>query len=216
MTKGRDNAAESLGDVLALIRSRRHSGLLSIERYESGRFEEGEIYFEKGKPVYARLGTLSNQEALAALLNWRQIYFLFSRDVAAPSTTNTTPNQPPSTSVTGPLSPSQSTGGMTPLPPTHSTGGMTPIPPSRPTTEPLQNLPANHNSDTTAIDKLIPRKLVNEQNVLGLPLTRPQRSLYMLVDGRRTIADLSRFTNRTLQEVVQLLKELKGYGLIIL
>ena len=61
-----------------------------------------------------------------------------------------------------------------------------------------------------------PQKLVNEQNVMNLPLTRTQRSLYMLVDGRRTIADLARFTNKDVQEVHRLLSELQANGLISL
>ena len=51
---------------------------------------------------------------------------------------------------------------------------------------------------------------------MNLPLTRTQRSLYMLVDGRRTIADLARFTNKDVQEVHRLLSELQAHGLISL
>lgn len=200
MTKGRDNAAERLGDVLALIRSRRHNGMLSIEHFEGGRFEEGEIYFVHGKPVYAHLGDLPSQEALATLLNWRQVYFLFVRDAPMPSpqqdmhvTTDST-----SSRSTGPIQSFQSTDDFRPVPGTYERSG--------PSTGPLQNVP---------VEQLIPRKLVTEQNVLALPLTRPQRSLYMLVDGHRTIADLSRFTHKSVQEVAQQLKGLREYGLII-
>ena len=200
MTKGRDNAAERLGDVLALIRSRRHNGMLSIERFEGGRFEEGEIYFVSGKPVYAHLGDLPSQEALATLLNWRQVYFLFVRDAPIPSLQQNTNAATDNTSShsTGPIQRFQPTGGFRPAPVSPQQ--------SEPSTGPLQN---------ASVEQLIPRKLVTEQNVLALPLTRPQRSLYMLVDGHRTIADLSRFTHRSVQEVAQQLQELGEYGLII-
>ena len=77
MTKGRDNAAESLSDVLELVRIRRQSGSLSIERFQGGRFEEGEIYFQGGQPTYARTGNMSGQEALTWMLNWHQVFFTF-------------------------------------------------------------------------------------------------------------------------------------------
>jgi hypothetical protein len=77
MTKGRDNAAESLGDVVELVRIGRHSGLLSVERIQGGRFEEGEIYFQAGQPTYARAGQMAGQEALIWLLSWHQVYFTF-------------------------------------------------------------------------------------------------------------------------------------------
>src|SRR5207248_10267563 len=77
MTKGRDNAAESLSDVLELVRIRRQSGSLSIERFQGGRFEEGEIHFQGGQPTYAHTGNMSGQEALTWMLNWHQVFFTF-------------------------------------------------------------------------------------------------------------------------------------------
>src|SRR5438874_6257981 len=84
MTKGRDNAADSLGDVLELVRMRRHSGLLSVERIQGSRFEEGEIYFQTGQPIYARTSQMLGQEALLQLLSWRQVYFTFLADGPRP------------------------------------------------------------------------------------------------------------------------------------
>jgi DNA-binding Lrp family transcriptional regulator len=49
---------------------------------------------------------------------------------------------------------------------------------------------------------------------MELPLTRPQRSIYLLIDGRRTVADLARCTRKSLQEVERLLSELRERGLI--
>src|SRR5579859_4757404 len=85
MTKGRDNAAENLSDVLELIRKRRQSGLLSVERLQGGLFEEGEIYFQTGQLVYARLGQLASADAVAQLLGWRQVYFAFLTAQPQPS-----------------------------------------------------------------------------------------------------------------------------------
>src|SRR5579864_3411942 len=80
MTKGRDTTAESLSDILELIRVRKHNGLLSVERFLGGHFEEGEIYFQAGQPTHARTGDLAGQEALTYLIRWRQINFNFLVD----------------------------------------------------------------------------------------------------------------------------------------
>src|SRR5438270_10439400 len=77
MTKGRDNAAESLDDVLELVRIRRQSGSLSVEHFQGGRFEEGEIHFQGGQPTYAHAGQITGQEALTQMLSWRQVFFSF-------------------------------------------------------------------------------------------------------------------------------------------
>lgn len=199
MTKGRDTEAERLSDIVALIRSRRQTGLLSVERFDSGRFEEGEVYFQNGHPIQARLGTLSSQEALTRLMNWRSVYFLFTKDtltaVQNPQTPPVSdfPHIPPSLPATP--SPSVNT---SPIQHTF--------------TPPQKTLRAIE----TEIAARIPRKLVFEQNVLALPLTRQQRSLYMLVDGQRTLADLARFTQKSIQEIYVMVRELQDKGLVSL
>ncbi len=64
-------------------------------------------------------------------------------------------------------------------------------------------------------EQLVPRKFDSSQDVLSLPLTRPQRSIYLLIDGKRTIADLARTTRKSLQEIVRLLNELHTQDLIV-
>ena len=180
MTKGRDDVAERMSDLFALIRTRRQSGLLSVECYESGRFEEGEVRFLKGQPVDAHLHNLDGQQALSQLLMWRQVYFTFSAEASneIPPSISHTPRLPAQAQLTN-------------------------------TSIPL--LPQN--TSNNAFEQR-PQKLVNEQNVMNLSLTRTQRSLYLLVDGRRTVIDLARFTNKDVQEVHRLLSELQARGLI--
>ena len=50
--------------------------------------------------------------------------------------------------------------------------------------------------------------------MLSLPLTRPQRSIYFLVDGHRTVSDLARCTRKSIQEIERLLSELQDRGLV--
>ena len=215
MTKGRDNLAETLNDVLELVRARRQTGLLSIERLYEGRYEEGEVYVQGGQAVYAHTGQLSGQEALTRLLKWRQIYFAFLPDTGHPTANisssagvNTTSAAPPSVAVLTPPrfpavngnTPSRASG-------TGGTAGQENSP------SPAQNAPRSEMS-TPGLEWLTPRKVGGEHDVMALPLTRPQRSIYLLIDGRRTVADLSRCTRKSMQEIERLISELQERGLI--
>ncbi len=75
------------------------------------------------------------------------------------------------------------------------------------------NVPSG-SGNNWGFEALVPHRLSNEQNVLSLPLSRPQRSIYLLVDGSRTVADLVRCTAKPMQDVERLLMELKQQGLI--
>ena len=208
MAKGRDDSAERMSDLFALLRTRRQSGLLSVERYENGRFEEGEVTFQKGQPVDAQTGNRTGQNAISYLLVWRRVDFSFT----------------PETMLPPPITPSRLPNPPTPIPPTpaerpiNSTGPLSPL--RQRTPLPDTNLPqlsssAQQATNKSAFFERIPRKLANEQNVMDMALTRPQRSLYLLIDGRRTVADLIRVTHRDEQEVYHLLTELQARGLIL-
>ena len=64
------------------------------------------------------------------------------------------------------------------------------------------------------IEWLVPQKRSIEHDVLSLPLTRRQRFIYFLVDGRRSLSDLSRCTGKTIQEIELILRELQAQGLV--
>ena len=229
MIKGRDNTAESLADVIELVRMRRQSGLLSVERIQASRFEEGEIYLQSGQPTYAHTGQFFGQEALLRMLSWRQVYFTFLADqprppVNIPSVLSSTDNRPiaangsrnspgsnpsllntdrniPAVSPTSPRLPQVNLNGI----PDEGSG--------RDPRRYAQNT-FDSNASIPGVEWLTPRKIGNERHVLSLPLTRPQRSIYMLVDGHRTIADLSRCIRKSVPEVERLLTELQERGLI--
>ena len=228
MIKGRDNTAENLADVLELVRMRKQSGLLSVERIQASRFEEGEIYLQAGQPTYAHTGQLLGQEALLRMLSWRQVYFIFLADqprppvnipsvfgandnmaIAANSSRNSQGSNPPllntnrnipAISPTSPRLPQVNLNGI----PDEGSG--------------RDNRYTHNTFDSSAsipgFEWLTPRKIGIERHVLSLPLTRPQRSIYMLVDGHRTIADLSRCIRKSVPEVERLLTELQERGLI--
>lgn len=211
MTNGRDNAAVNLSDVIELIRKRRQSGLLSIERIQDGLFEEGEIYFQTGLPIYVRQGSFAGVDALTRLLGWHQVYFAFLTGQPQPAanipsaisvrTTVAIATDPGAQSVNPARSNPNSTGSFE----SRSQEG---IPGAYP--QPAFSFTSN----APGLEWLVPQKLGNERNVLSLPLTRPQRSIYLLIDGKRTVSDLSRCTRKSLQEIERLLSELQERGLI--
>jgi Domain of unknown function (DUF4388) len=231
MAKGRDNAAESLGDVLELIRVRRQSGSLSVERSQAGRLEEGEIYLQNGLPVFASSGQMSGQEALVWLLGWRKVKFAFSgeapRPASSPSANTTGENMKvPANTANAPTGIRRPTSSVNPdlnmTPPSSR-----PTPPRSTTMTPpwglsasatrLPVFPQNPVASTPAIpglEWLIPQKLASDRDVLALPLTRPQRSIYLLIDGHRTVADLARCMRKSIQEIERLLSELQERGLV--
>src|SRR5450759_4427918 len=215
MTKGRDKVAESLGDILQMISTRKRSGLLSVERYDAGRFEEGELYFQKGRPVYARCGMLSAQESLPKLLTWRNVYYTFVADVPPPAS-SVLPTTGPFQQTTRPLPPPRAaqkppvTGPQQPMRHTQPPASM----PGPVTNPPVRTTDYNVHrtiSSFSGFEGLVPRSLTNEQNVLSLPLTRTQRAIFLLIDGERTIADLARCTSKSVQEVGQILEELPDF-----
>ncbi|MEO8971067.1 MAG: DUF4388 domain-containing protein [Ktedonobacteraceae bacterium] len=211
MTKGRDNSAENLSDVIELIRRRRQSGQLSIERIQSGLFEEGEIYFQSGQPIYARQGSVTSADALTRLLSWHQVYFAFFTDQPQPSA-----NIPAAIATRANVATATDPGAQS-INPAQSNPNITGSFAGRS----RNTLPGGNSQPafpltgiTPGLEWLVPQKIGNDRNVLSLPLTRPQRSIYLLIDGKRTISDLSRCTRKSFQEIERLLSELQERGLI--
>jgi Domain of unknown function (DUF4388) len=214
MINGRNNQAESLREILALIRMRKQSGLLSVEHYSGLRFEEGEILIQDGQPTHAHTGQLTGQDALMYLLSWHQVFFTFLADQQhlPPRISVSTPANNHNASGVGtsviPLTPRSSQVNTTEndraistkLPPAKLNGGTTSV--------------GINDPITPGLEWLVPQKLETERDILTLPLTRPQRSIYLLVDGHRTVADLSRCTRRSMQEIERLLIELREQDLI--
>jgi Domain of unknown function (DUF4388) len=210
MTKGRDMMAESVEDVLKLVRSRRQSGLLSIEHTQGSMLEEGEIYFQSGQPVYARVGRIVGQDALTWLSRWHPINFAFITNVPRPPASLQIAETAVSrfaTSTPGAAAPAQGY----PRFDSNEPPGVW----SRQNGNARSNPePVTATTSTPGIEWLIPQKRGNEREVLAMPLTRRQRFIYFLVDGRRTVADLARCTGKSIQEVERTLGELQEQGLI--
>ncbi|HEY6540695.1 MAG TPA: DUF4388 domain-containing protein [Ktedonobacteraceae bacterium] len=183
--------AESINSILDLARIRRQSGRLRVEQVSGGRLQEGEIYLQAGQPVFVRLGQLIGQEALDRLSAWRNVQFTLQLDEPG----------------TAPMALSLSNSNGT----TPSSFPVQAAPrPDRSTTGDL----ARVNSNAPGLEWLVPQKRDVGRDVLSLPLTRRQRFIYFLVDGQRTMSDLSRCTGKTIQEIELILKELQAQGLV--
>ena len=201
MAKGRDITAENLNEVLQLARLRRQSGLLSVEHSQGGRLEEGEIFVQDGRPIYARVGQLAGQDAVNWLLTWRNVHFAFITDVPRPPA-NIAPITGPVTSPSRIPRQNANNSAEEASPQNRSTSNTGSLPPPPPPLPP------------PGIEWLVPQKRRVGEDVLSLPLTRRQRYIYFLVDGRRSVSDLSRTTGKTIQEVELILRELQEQGLI--
>ena len=176
----------------------RQSGRLLVGQFLGGRYQEGEIHLQEGQPVYARLGTLIGQEALNRLVAWRNVQLTL-----IPDDTGNVSAQPG-----GPID----TGGRIASFPTRQSDEFSPIrAPGAPRTNQAGNQPRS-----TELERLIPNKRNVDRDVISLPLTRPQRYVYFMVDGRRTVADLSRCTGKTIREIDLILGELQAQGLIVI
>lgn len=197
-TKGK---AERLDDVLESARVRQQTGKLTIEHAQGGRVELGELYLQAGQPVYARVGQLIGQDALNWLLRWRNIYFtIAAEDSSEPAGTLAARDAASAVAVSSPQPqyPSLNGNSSTERASERGTGSWNNSPrTSRPGAE-----------------LLVPQKRGVERDVLSLPLTRRQRFIYLLVDGRRTIADLSRCAGKNIQDVELILGELQEQGLV--
>ena len=200
MAKGN---AESLDHVLELARTRRQNGMMTIEHTQGERVEEGEVFFQTGQPIHARVGHLVGQDALNWLMKWRNITYTIGNDESLQSVATTTVHNPKSATSTPSTTPKY-------LP----VNGM-------PTTGPVgaqiqdDGRGSPHiNTSTPGIEWLVPQKRGIEREVLALPLTRRQRFIYFLVDGRRTVADLARCTGKNTQEIELILSELREQGLV--
>ena len=196
MANDRAITAESVATVLESARAQRQSGRLLVGQFAGGRFQEGEIYLQGGQPVYARLGTLVGQDALNRLVSWRNVQFSLILDEASKVST-----QP---------APAVDTGSKVP--------SLPPSPRQSAEFSPTSPLPKQQRNEprSPGLEWLIPQKRQFERDVLSLPLTRPQRFVYFLVDGKRTVADISRCTGKTVQELDLILGALQAQGLIVI
>lgn len=207
MIRGKENTAENLDNVVEMIRVMRQTGLLSVERNQGGGLDVAEVYFQAGVATFAHAGQILGQAALTWVMSWQQVRFAFLTDQPRPPANifaAAAPDSQNGSSAGARLSPVTL--------PQLTTGASFGAVSDRDTSYARGVLRTGTN--VAALELLVPQKLGDGRHALSLPLTRPQRLIYMLIDGRRTISDICRCTRKSVQEVGRLLIELRERGLI--
>ncbi len=240
MQNNRVYSAASLTDVIHALKQYRLSGILTIRRASDPYREEAQINVELGQPAQIRLGTHEEYVTSAALFrlhSWGMIYFTFQTiepTLRLPSPQHTPPAP---AALQAPFSPAV-TRTLPAISPqmvrdraesynTHSSDNNraarlpdTPFPGSQAD----QNAPPDYSS-TLLFNEPLPR-LALEMAIASLTpagknypiaqIPRYDRMIYLLINGRRSIADLTQLTKRTVEEVCNSLFRLKQQELIVI
>ncbi|HLI09440.1 MAG TPA: hypothetical protein VKV40_22955 [Ktedonobacteraceae bacterium] len=245
MQNNRIYSAASITDVINMLKQYRLSGVLTIRQASAPYGAEAQINVELGQPAQIRQGAHEEpvtNAILSRLLGWGMIYFTFyaiEPTLKLPPPHSSQPAQQPhppvptttaqSPTVTRPLPvlPSQMVRDRTEnyniRPSSNNHTGGTPNTPF-PDTQTGQKPPPDYSS-MLLFNEPVPR-LALEMAIASLTPTgknypiaqipRYDRVIYLLINGRRTIADLAQLTKRTVDEVCNSLYRLKQQELIII
>ncbi len=203
MPQKEEVAIDRLLSIIQTIQLGRKTGLLTAKRGEGADVEKGTILFTRGQITEARLGERMGADALIALNTWRNCVFTFvlsnEQDTSHPSPTAaanrsldpiTTSNPQPFIAIS-PLR--RSSGALTREERTPSWQEQ-PFPPVAISGAPYHT--------TRSVEAAL-------RATEHMGLSRSHRQLLLLIDGQRTIADLSRLTRRSLNDVYALLRDLE-------
>lgn len=224
-----------LANVIQLISLGRQTGILRVIRGHGGAQEVGQIQFLDGQPVAALLGQLSGPAAINVLSNWGESLYAFDEVLgeeeseagqwpsggipsgsSLPSSTNLPSGPWPAYGYQSPPTPSghlrPPTAASGPLQQYGQMGTQPGSPPSSPPSYPSAPLPAVGRTLVGA--QVVPRRTARGNAGEPLPLDRRERMVLLLVDGRRGLADLSRLTRRSEEEVQAVIEHLRMLGLV--
>jgi len=74
-------STERLVDVLHTVALQGQTGLLLIEHIDEQEKEQGEIFFENGNTIFARMGGETGEAALFQMMNWKEVHISFHEGV---------------------------------------------------------------------------------------------------------------------------------------
>lgn len=189
----RETATDRLADVIQVIRLGRRTGILTVERGRDTTFEEGNITFVNGQVRQANVEMLRGQEALAWLNTWGECRFAFIEQAAHESPSTPAPKMPFASL------------------------------PSMPDNTRLRGQTQGDGNTVGSLKGLaptggIPRRTKSIEEGLVLleqkGFSRTYRRLLLLIDGRRSIAELVRLVGHSAEEVARQLDELERAGFI--
>lgn len=198
MTQQYEAITERLVDIIATIKLELRSGKLTVKRGEGLTAEEGMVVFARGQVIQATVGRRSGSDALNWLSTWRQTRYTFM-----PAETD-----------------KKAARSFTPLPavplpseysPAHPTGPV----PGEVETDKLP--PAFSRNSRIALDE-VPYTMTELGEATArmgqIGLSRLYRSLYLLIDGRRSIGEIAHLVGKPVEEVRAMLRTLARLGII--
>ena len=189
-------SARSFSDIIKELTLHRPSGLLTLWRAEDAQQDAIQIIIENGRPTHARQGMYEENISTSTLVwlnNWRNIYFTFQIKRAMLQLPAPNNHLPP---VTRPLP--TITHSM-PAQPQHNGND------AHTTTSPM-----------SSTFQIVPAITPEGRNVPLTALPRYDRTIFLLINGRRTITDLAGLTKRSPAEVYASLNRLHRQHLIML
>ena len=197
--------APSLIEVVKQLLIYRPTGVLTIWRASGTTQDDAKISIEQGRLLYIFWGSyreIADETILGWINSWGPIHFSFQAtdshlQLPAPGQTARQEQPPLPQSPLKRASPSR-----------------------RPAvTQPLQALPAatrpsDHSSTPFSHETVIVSHTGYGRNYPPANLPRYDRTIFLLINGRRSVVDLSHLTKRSLAEVYNTLHRLKNLQLI--
>jgi len=234
-------SAPSFSEVIKQLLIYRATGVLTIRRAARIRQEEVTITIERGHPKHVRWG-MYEENANAAILawfdTWGEIHFTFQvtalrLQLPAPAHNRETSRAPEHTTEPTQLRPGPSVTQALPTLPSRNRSN-SPTSSRPPTRKVLKEDNAHsstistHNTSDRSDSRpssplpIIPPELAIPSltaNGQGYPITnlpRYDRTIFLLINGRRTLADLAHLTKRSPAEVYASLRRLQDLQVIAL
>jgi hypothetical protein len=228
-------ATGRLANVIQLITLGRQTGILRVYRGQGNVREAGQIQFVDGQPAAGLLGELIGNAAIRVLSNWGECFYAFEDIYFESDATTATDDDPWGTPYGAPPmgdSPWNSRFGSNPPGgprsgswPGYGTNTRSSDPAGASGSSVLTNgalgstngySSSSHPGAQSHISPTarLPRRTLRAEMTETLPLDRRERMILLLVDGRRSISDLSRLTRRNEDEVHAVLVNLRMLGLV--
>jgi hypothetical protein len=206
-------SAPSLVEVIKQLLIYRSTGVLTFWRATASRHEQVRITIEQGRPLRVFWGTARqeniNESILQWLNTWGEIHFSFLvNDARLQLPSPVSHSQPPSQyppHAEQPLRRAVVTRPLPTLPPTPGNAH-----PLRRTTGSVPVPGKERGSSETIVAFLTP----GGQHFPAANLPRYERTIFLLINGRRTLADIAQLTNRSPDEVYATLSHLQNLQLI--
>ena len=216
-------SALSLSEVIEQLAFFRPSGLLTLWPAAQPHQDEASIVVEDGQPRALRWGSYqgeSNAYMLQQLALWGEIRFVFHvreplRQLPLPSHLSYQRQPRSPAPVTQPLPALDSSlrrthpGRVHLLQDARGRTPSTPLPQVEPTGPSLAG-----RQPSIASKLMIPTLTEKARDYPMMEVPRYDRTIFLLIDGRRTIADLSRLTRRSLSAVYASLLHLRDQQLV--